>query len=251
MPATHKQWIVLPHGKLQELEPGILTATGYLHMPFTRLPRRMTVARLAGGRLVIFSAIALDDACMRKLESYGQPAFLVVPSDKHRLDAKIWKDRYPAMVVVAPEGSRKNIEDVVEVGTSAPRFDDPNVEFVTVPGTAEKEAALLIHTPDGATLVVNDLIGNIRNSTGLGGWFLRLMHFAGDEPQIPRPVRWTMVKDVVALRDQLLQWANVPALRRVLVAHGDAIDFQPAEALRDLAHSLTYDSRQHGRAQTS
>jgi hypothetical protein len=233
-----QQWKVLPHGKLVEIDPGILTVTGRIHMPFTELPRRMTVARLAGGRLVVFSAIALDINNMRFLESYGQPAFLVVPSDKHRLDAKIWKDRYPAMQVVAPEGARRKVEDVVHVDTSAPDFGDPGVQFVIVPGTGGHESALLVHTPNGATLVLNDLVGNIRHSSGFGGWFLRKTNFAGDEPQIPRPVLWTMVDDKAALRAQFLAWAALPTLRRILVSHGEPIDFEPAEALRDLAQSL-------------
>ncbi len=238
MPKVHDQWNVLPHGKLRELEPGILTVTGYIRLPFTRLPRRMTVARLSGGRLVVFSAIALDEPGMRRFESYGRPAFLIVPSDKHRLDARAWKDRYPALQVVAPPGARRKVEEVVPVDLTEPHFDDAAVEFVTVPGTGQHEAALLIHAGDGTTLVLNDLVGNIRNSSGLGGWFLRLMNFAGDEPQIPRPVKWTMIDDPAALRAQLLRWAALPKLRRILVSHGEPIDFQPAEALRDLAHSL-------------
>ena len=233
-----QQWKVLPHGKLVEIDPGILTVTGRIHMPFTNLPRRMTIARLADGRLVVFSAIALDTNNMRYLESYGTPAFLVVPSDKHRMDAKIWKVRYPAIQVVAPEGSRKKVEDVVHVDTSAPQFGDPAVQFITVPGTGRHEAALLIHTENGVTLVLNDLVGNIRNSTGFGGWFLRKTNFAGDEPQIPRPVKWTLVDDKATLRAQFLQWAELPTLKRILVSHGDTIDYQPAEALRDLAQSL-------------
>lgn len=239
MPKAHQQWKVLPHGKLVELEPGILTVTGTIRMPLMDLPRRMTVARLSGGRLVVFSAIALDDSSMQTLESYGRPAFLVVPSHKHRLDAKIWKDRYPAMVVVTPEGSRKKVEEVLPVDTSEPRFEDSNVQFVTVPGTTRHESALLIHTPKGTTLVLNDLIGNIRKATGLGGWFLRMLRFAGDEPRIPRPVKWRLIQDQVALRIQFLKWAALPDLRRIVVSHGEPIDFEPAETLRDLAQLLT------------
>jgi len=248
MPKANEQWKVLPHGKLSEIDPDILTVTGYIQVPLTRLPRRMTVARLTGGRLVIFSAIALEEKCMQRLESFGRPAFLVVPSDKHRLDAKAWKDRYPAMQVVAPEGSRKKVEELVPVDTAEPRFDDPNVQFVTVPGTGGHEAALVIKTADGTTLVLNDLVGNIRNSSGFGGWFLRLMNFAGDEPHIPRPVKWTMIDDPAALRAQLLLWAELPKLRRVLVSHGEPVDFQPAEALRDLAQSLAHDQPERTRA---
>lgn len=248
MPKAHQQWQVLPHGKLIEVEPGILTVVGNIRMPLADLPRRMTVARLAGNRLAVFSAIALDENSMNMIENYGRPAFLVVPNDKHRLDAKIWKARYPAMRVVAPEGSREKIEEVLPVDTTAPDFDDPDVEFIAVPGTGRREAALLVHTKAGATLVLNDLVGNIHQSTGVGGWFLRAMHFAGDEPQIPRPVQWTMVEDRDALRAQLLRWAELPTLLRILVSHGETIQFQPAEALRDLAQSLALAPLVHARA---
>jgi len=59
MPKAHQQWKVLPHGRLHEIDPNILTVTGTISMPLLKLPRRMTVARLTGKRLVIFSAIAL------------------------------------------------------------------------------------------------------------------------------------------------------------------------------------------------
>jgi hypothetical protein len=239
MPNVHQQWKVLPHGKLVEVEPNILTVTGTIRMPLMDLPRRMTVARLADKRLVIFSAIALDESSMRVFENYGRPAFLVVPSHKHRLDAKIWKDRYPAMQVVTPEGSRKRVEEVVPVDTTQPHFGDSRVRFVTVPGTARHESALLIHTQNGTTLVLNDLIGNIRNAKGLGGRFLHVMKFAGDEPQIPRPVMWRLVEDQAALRIQFLKWAALPDLRRIIVSHGEPIDHEPAETLRDLAQFLS------------
>ena len=251
MPKVHQEWTVLPHGRFVEVDPNVWTVTGNLHMLFADLPRRMTVVRLAGGRLLVFSAIALDESGMRMLESYGRLAFLVVPSGKHRLDAKIWKKRYPAMEVVTPEGSRKKVEEVVPVDTTEPRFDDPSVEFVTVPGTKRHEAALLVHTVNGTTLVLNDLVGNIRNSTGFGGWFLRKMKFAGDEPQVPRPVKWSMIEDPIALRAQFLKWAALPDLKRILVSHGEPIDDEPAEVLRDLAHSLVQDPPDQMRVKTA
>lgn len=245
MSSSHAHWTVLPHGNLFEIDQNILTVIGQIHMPFTELQRRMTIARLASGKLVVFSAMALDEGGMHAIETYGTPAFLVVPSDKHRLDARIWKDRYPQMQVVAPAGSRKKIEEEVPVDTTDPQFGDPRVQFVTVPGTGQREAALLIHTLNGATLVLNDIVGNIRETSGFGGWFLRTMKFAGDEPQVPRPVKWTMIDDQEALRLQFRRWAELPNLRRILVSHGESIEYQPAEALRDLAHSLARDPQDH------
>jgi hypothetical protein len=239
MPKAYQQWKVMPHGPLVEIDDGILTVVGQIHMPLGNLPRRMTVIRLRDSRLLIWSAIALDEKEMAKLEAFGRPAFMVVPNDHHRLDAKVWKNRYPQLRVVAPQGARAKVEEVLRVDTAAPDFGDPNVQFVAVAGTSEREAALVVRTPKGTTLVLNDLVGNIRDASGAFGWFLGLMRFADTEAQIPRPVKWTIVKDVTALRNQLLQWAEIASLKRILVSHGEPIEGNPQQTLRKLAGTLT------------
>jgi len=233
-----EQWKVLPHGKLIEVDENILTVVGQIHMPLVDLPRRMTVVRLGDGGLVVFSAIALDEDEMLALESYGRPAFLIVPNDHHRLDAKIWKDRYPAMQVVTPEGAREKVAEVVPVDTSTPQFGDDSVHFVVVPGMHEGEAALVVHGRSGTTLVLNDIVGNIRHASGFSGWFLRMMGFAGDEPHVPKPVQLLLHGGKEALRVQLLQWSDLASLKRILVSHGDPIEDNPREVLRELATSL-------------
>jgi len=238
MTAPLQQWTVLPHGKLTAIDDNILTVTGDIHMPLMDLSRRMTVVRLNDSRLVVYSAIALDEVEMASLEAYGRPTFLIVPSDKHRLDARIWKDRYPLMQVVAPEGARAKVEETVPVDTVAPAFGDPNVQFVNVPGTRRHESALIVRSAGGTTLVLNDIVGNIRNASGFGGWLLHLAGFAGDDAQIPKVVKMAMIDDTNALRLQLEQWAEIESLKRILVSHGAVIDENPRQTLRDLAASL-------------
>jgi hypothetical protein len=238
MTKPFEQWQVLPHGKLTEIEPNILTVTGQLRMPLTDFERRMTVVRLRDSRLIIFSAVSLDENEMLAMEGLGRPAFLIVPNDHHRLDARTWKERYPAMEVIAPEGSRAGVEAVVPVDGTHAQFDDPDVDFITVPGTRGHEAALLVRTPQGTTLVLNDLVGNMRASSGFGGWLLRVAGFAGDSPQIPSVVQLSLISDKAALRAQLLSWADLPELIRIVVSHGSLIDDDPREVLRELAQSL-------------
>lgn len=232
------EWKVLPHGTLTPVDEDILTVVGDIPMPVGNLQRRMTVVRLRDRRLVIFSAVALDEDQMRALETFGEPAFLVVPNDHHRLDAKIWKDRYPAIQVIAPQGAREKVEKAVHVDATRAEFGDPDVALVTVPGTHEHEAALEVRRPDGTTLILNDIVGNIRDASGFGGWFLRLMGFAGDEPHVPLPVKMAMVDNKAALAAQLRRWADLPSLKRILVSHGAAIEDDPRGALRKLAASL-------------
>ena len=56
--------------------------------------------------------------------------------------------------------------------------------------------------------------------------------------EINEPVALMMIDDKAALRLQLLEWAEIGTLRRILVSHGEPIEGDPRQALRDLAASL-------------
>ena len=239
MTQPYRHWTVKPHGTLKQLDENMLTVEGKVRMPLGSFPRRMTVIRLRDRRLVIWSAIALDEYQMMRLDAFGRAAFLVVPNDHHRLDARAWKERYPHLRVVAPAGARARIEQVVPVDTTSPDFGDNSVHFMVVPGTLQREAALVVRNASGTTLVLNDVIGNLRTTRSLTGWLLRLAGFAGRSAQIPRVVKLKMVEDEQSLREQLLRWAETKSLKRILVSHGDPIEANPRQTLRELAGSLT------------
>lgn len=238
MAQPFKTWTVLPHGKLSALDDKLLTVVGDLPMPLGAFPRRMTVVRLQDRRLVIFSAMALDEPEMRSLEAFGTPGFLIVPSDIHRMDAGVWKQRYPALRVIAPEGARAEAEKVVHVDATAADFGDPSVQFVTVPGTEGHEAALVVETSSGTTLVVNDLVWNVGHRPGFGGWLYRVMGLTGPKPQIVSVVRMRKIKDKSAVCTQLETWSRLPGLNRIVVSHGDIVERDPPAVLRGLAHKL-------------
>jgi len=181
---------------------------------------------------------ALDEAEMKALEGWGKLSFLVVPNERHRKDARIWKDRYPQLRVVAPAGVRTKVEEVVPVDLTAVDFGDPNVQFVPVPGTEEHEAALVVKRPSGTTLVVNDLIWNVNDRPGFGGWLFRVLGFTGNEPRIPTVVELRAIKDKPALRAQLQSWAHLPQLKRIIVSHGQIVTRDPAAVLGSLADDL-------------
>lgn len=238
MTSPYKSWTVQPHGDLVQVNDRILTVVGDIHMPIGHFPRRMTVVRLAGGDLIIYSAIALDDARMAKLEAFGSPAFMIVPSERHRLDAPGYKERYPSIKVIAPSGARDKVAEVSPVDTSAPVFEDASVRYIEVPGTKQTEAALEVASSDGVTLIVNEIIGDIHDAKGLRGWLLKLMGFAGDEPHVPAPVKLMFSKGKDELAAQLRSWAEIPNLKRIIVSHGDIIETAPQSTLRKLADSL-------------
>jgi len=234
MTAPHKEWTVLPHGKLTRVSERILTVVGNLKMPLMQIPRRMTVVRTQSGDLVIFSAMALNEPEMAELEAFGRPAFLVVPSERHRLDAPSYLRRYPNISVVAPSAGAKKIGEVVRVDTSTPDFGDPSVRYVEIAA----DSALEVDGDDGMTVVVNDLIGDIHGEGGVGGWLLRVMGFAGDDPHVPAPVKLLLGKHKSEVAQQFRRWAERHDLRRIMVSHGDSIEKDPRGALRTLAESL-------------
>jgi len=238
MSATMSEWRVQPHGPLVNVADNIITAEGEVHMPVGSIHRRMTIVRLRDGRLVVWSAVSLDENQMQSIERFGRPAFLIVPNPYHRMDARAWKERYPMMRVVAPEGARAKVTEVVPVDSTTATFEDPDVNFVTVPGTKGQEAALEIINPNGVTLVLNDIIANIRDAHGFAGWMLKLMGFAGDEPHVPITIKMILIENKKALASQLLRWAGIPTLRRIIVSHGEIITDNPRGVLRGLAVKL-------------
>lgn len=239
MAGTFEKWTVLPHGKLTAIDDNLLTVVGELPMPAGDFPRRMTVARLRDGRLIVFSAIALDEPEMKALEAWGQLTYLIIPNERHRKDARIWKDRYPELVVVAPAGARAQAAEVVPVDATTIDFADSTVRFVTVPGTEEREVALVVETTTGTTLVLNEIVWNVHDRPGFGGWLFRLAGFTGDAPKIPTFVAFKSIKDKPALAAQLRAWAELPRLNRVIVSHGEIVSHDAPTLLRHLAHSLT------------
>jgi hypothetical protein len=234
MTAPFKEWTVLPHGKLTRINERIVEVVGELKMPLLELPRRMTVVRLNTGGLVIFSAIALREPDMAELEALGRPAFLIVPSLRHRLDAPGYAQRYPDMITVAPRLGREKIGEVVRVDTNSPDFGDPTVRYVEIVG----DSALEVDGDDGLTIIVNDLIGDIHGETGVGGWLLRVMGFAGDDPHVPAPVKLLLGKNKSEVARQFRRWAERDDLRRIIVSHGDTIMSDPRGILKTLAAGL-------------
>lgn len=239
MAKPFSEWTVLPHGKLKLIDDNLLSVEGLLNMPpMGEVTRRMTVVRLADGRLIVYSAIALEEAEMQALEAYGTPAYLIVPGDIHRMDAKPWKARYPSLQVIAPAGAREQVEKVVPVDATDVDFGDPAVHYLTVPGTAEKEAALVLEAESGTTVILNDLIFDLANRPGFTGWLFKMIGMTGDEPHIPAPVKMREVKDKAAVCEQLEAWARLPNLRRVIISHGDIISKSPAAVLNRISEEL-------------
>jgi hypothetical protein len=221
-----------------QVADNLYTVTGWLRMPLGETSRHMTIVKLRGERLAIYSAIAVDAEARARIDTLGAPAFLIVPSGIHRLDVRAWKDRYPQMKVIAPRGALEAVRKVVPVDTTETDLDDPRVKLVYAPGTGDQELEMLVETDTGTTLVVNDLIFNLPVIPGIAGMLMRLLGFGPGEPSMPKLVMMRLIRDKNAVRDQLRAWAmQSPRIERVIVSHGAPVE-NPSPALTKLADAL-------------
>lgn len=215
-------WLVRPHGALEALSENLRWVTGSL--PGMSLKRNMVVVRLADGRLVIHNGIALEEPAMKDLESWGTPAFLIVPSKYHRIDAAAFKERYPALRVLAPSGSRKAIEQRVAVDGAyedfpAPADQQDSVRFETLAATGNQEGAMIVRSSDGTTVVLNDCMFNMDKKKDLPGFLFTTLLGSAPGPRVSRLAKLTIVADKPGLRAAFERFAAIPDLARVIVAH--------------------------------
>lgn len=239
MAKLNREWKILPRGRVTTVDERIATVEGEIPMPLGNFPRRMTVVGLGRNRSAVFSAIALDEAAMREVEAVGKPAFLIVPNGHHRLDAPAWKKRYPKLKILCPPGAKDKVGEAVPVDSTEDILGDKEVDFIAVAGTGQAEAALVVRRKGGTTLIVNDVIANVRHPRGLGAKVMaRLFGFGVKRPQVPRVVKRAIVRDKNVLARQLRRWATIPGLARIVPSHGDIID-DPAPVLEQLADDLS------------
>ncbi len=237
MAKAHETWKVLPHRPIEHLADNLWRVEGGLeNMPLKRV---MTVARRQDGGLVIHNAIALDDAAMATLDAWGPVSALLVPNGYHRLDVKIFKQRYPAARVYCPRGATKKVEEVVPVDGSYSDFPgDDTVELQTLAGIKEQEGVMIVRSTDGVTLVFNDTIFNMPHVRGFAGWIIRNITQSTGGPRVTRLFRLAVLKDKQALRADLERLADTPELRRMIVSHHRMVEGDAASAIRDAAATL-------------
>lgn len=216
---AHRTWTVLPHEDIVELADNLWHVTGSL--PGMSLKRTMVVVKLQDGSLVLHNPIALEEQAQARLEAWGAPTLLVIPNRWHRLDARIFKDRYPAARVIAPRGSREKIAEVVDVDLTYDEYEspDPTVRFEHLQGVAEAEGAMFVRSPDGTSVVLNDVLFNMDRKRDVLGFLFTTLLGSAPGPRVSRLTKLALIKDKRALREDFERFASIDDLVRLIVAH--------------------------------
>ena len=233
MNASTTKWPARSHQKLEQLADNLWRVVA--PVPGMLIKRQMVVAVDSSRRLLIHSCVALSAVEQARLEALGEPTWLVVPNGFHRLDAAAYKRRYPALIVIAPEGSRARVAEVVDVGQTYREFrSEGGLELEQGPWPNAKEGVLRVRSGDGVTLVFNDLLFN-PPKRGIAGLVYRALR---QGPHVPWIAKQLLVDDVQVLRTWLSTLAATPELRRVIPAHGEPIIEDAEAVLRSVAHQL-------------
>ena len=211
-------WKVLPHGPIERLAENLWWVQGTL--PGMSLKRVMTIARLNDGRLVIHNGVALDEASMREIEAWGTPAFLLVPNGYHRLDAAAYKQRYPALRVLAPRGAHARVRQLVAVDGSYEDFPATDgVRLETLQGVNNVEGAMIVESADGVSVVLNDVVFNMDKKRDLLGYLFTTLLGSAPGPRISRLAKLALIKNKPALKQDLSRLADLQNMQRLIVSH--------------------------------
>lgn len=237
MPKMHTAWRVLPHRPLAQLSERVWRLEGDLER--LAMKRVMTIVRRGDGGLVVHSVIAADDSTMAAIAQLGEIRAILVPNGFHRLDAKLFHERFPAAQIVCPAGARGKVEQVVPVSATYDAVPaDGVVELQTLDGTEAREGAMIVRDGDGTTVVLNDIVFNMPHVPGAQGFVLKHVTGSSGGARVTRIARLFLVADKAAVRAHLERLAALPGLRRVIVSHHEIIERDPGRALAGVAATL-------------
>src|SRR5262249_6414774 len=236
MAKSLRPWTVLARGPLRSLDDNLWCIDD--DVPGVRvLTRRMIIARCTDGKLVFFNAIPVGDETLAAVRALGTPAHLIIPNRFHTIDAAAFRDK----LGLKAYGPPKSIDEVCRNLDVAPYADlpaDAAIGIHTVDGFKTGEAVLVVKTGPRASVVVSDLLTNVRHGSGFAGFFFKLLGFTGDAPKLPKPVKMRVLSDAAAVRALLDKLADTPGLARVIPTHGEIIAKAPAAALREIAKTV-------------
>ena len=185
---------------------------------------RMTVIRLAGGRLLLHSPVALDPGLRKELDALGRVLYAVAPNRVHHLYAGDVARAYPdARLWIGPglERKRADLSYVALLGDEAPEEWRDEVQQIFFRGRPFENEVVFFHRAS-RTLLLCDLAFNFGPSAPLGTriWMSLIFSYGRFGPSKLDPL---LIRNRAAARaslERILAWD----FDRVIVAHGDVLE---------------------------
>ena len=230
---------ILPHGPIRQLDERLWIVTGSLrNMP---MPRNMVIWRQDDGQLLLHSTIALSADGMTALEDLGTIATQIVPSKYHRLDAAVYKARYPTMQVLCPTGARRDIEKMLAVDAPVEEvLETLGGSIPSVPGLGTWEHIYEVPCGRGHALIANDCLFNLREHLpGFSGLVMRYLTGSTGHFGTSRVGRYFLGDKKQSFGAWLHTQADRHDLTWLALSHGEPLTGEArVEGLREAARAL-------------
>jgi hypothetical protein len=201
---------------------------------------RMTIVKLADGRLWIHSPTALSAEVRGAIDSLGEVGYLVAANNHHHSWLLAWHDAYPRAQVFVSRGLPKKV-----VGLRAfslleeipqPAFQS-DLSQVFMRGAPFFSETVFLHRAS-ASLIVTDLVQNYAGAKP-EGWLAMLtaplfaaLGFKGQ--CLAPPLKWSIVRKDDAAFGAVLRAILAWEVSRIIVTHGDVIEQNAAATLAEL-----------------
>lgn len=192
-------------------------------------PARMIVRRTDEG-LTLWAPVAIDEELAVTLSDLGPVTTIVAPNLFHSAHVAHAKDLFPGARVLAPEGLRKKkpevpIDAVLEAGLEL----GEGCTVHAVEGSAVM-SEFVLHDSATKTLVVTDLVFNVRRAHNLRSWFVFKV-VAGTLGDVGQSRLWkSFVKDKEAMGASMRSINELP-FERLIMGHGEVVEEGGQEAL--------------------
>jgi len=217
---------------LQRLDDAIWVAAAPQRFLGLHLGTRMTLVRRPDGGLIVHSPIRLDDALRGEVEALGPVRCVIAPNRYHHLYAGEWAAAFPDARLVGAQGlekKRKDLRFAAMLGDEPDACWADTLQQVVVRGSLLGET-VFFHAPS-RTLVSADLVENFTTSDHWPTrWYLKASGIHG-KPGVGITLR-PMYRDHAQTRaalERVLAWD----FDRIVLAHGDVIETNGPEVLRE------------------
>jgi hypothetical protein len=196
------------------------------------------VLRLEDGGLLVHSAPEPTEELCAALRALGELRWIVVPNCFHHLGARATAARFPsAKVVGPPSATARNPQLQLHLGLRDDAFLGAVKELDAIPldGCPFLDETVFFHRPTGSLIGADVVISACARDHWTWRWAARLTG-CYEKVRMPPDVRAKTKPNDAAARS-IDRMAALP-LKRLLVAHTDAIEDRPSEKLVEAWRSV-------------
>jgi len=216
---------------LQEVVPEVWTLPRPQKFWGLECGTRMTVVRLSDGGLLVHCPVALDPALGRQIDALGPVRAVVASSLYHHLYVGDWMKAHPSATFWAAPGLQKKRADLAWTGVLGDRAEPAWAADVDqAPFTARFEREVVFFHQKSRTMICADALLNLSKHPSRATRVVAFL-MANTGPGKGYLER-VAVRDRALGRkqvDRLLEWPS----ERIVLAHGDLVDRDGREILRD------------------